>query len=63
VQAGSDYVLVRWKMRAVVLGQERKRGDEDMMRRRTAGFLKSSGYLDIIPRAEAVIPRIGDEEE
>lgn len=63
MHAGSDYVLVRWKMRAVVIGQERKRGDEDMMRRRTAGFLKNSGYLDIIPKAEVNIPRIGDEEE
>lgn len=60
---GSDYVLVEWKMRAVVLGQERKKGDQDMMQRRRAGFLKNSGYLEIIPNAKAHILRIGDEEE
>ena len=57
------FVLVRWKARGAVMGQSRKIGDEDVMPKRSARFLRSGGFVEVLGPVQSTIPRLSFTEE
>ncbi len=56
-------VLVEWKMRGVVAGLERARGDQDMMPSPRAKRLEICGYIKVLGKPEGRVPVIEEEPD